>query len=1134
MKKKIISFIVALALAATATFGFLPSLYENSGESESEFESEPIPVQNDLIEINEENFPDENFRSVVAELEESVAENEAADGILSESEIALITSISVSSMSVKDLKGIEFFTALEVLDCSDNGIEALDLSSNTNLKELYCSQNDLHELDLSGLQQLTKLDCGYNSLSELILDQNPMLTDLHLSGNPVTELDLSGNPDLWRFEASYTQLTSLTVENHNPYDSENGMEFEQFELNGSLYTVSSCAYDGLGFDLASLPGSFDAEKVIEWNDIQHEGTVLTDVKAGDTITYTYEIINGISAEFSIAFTAASHSLTKVEDISSLCTTAAELWQCTECGGFFADENGEIEAEASDSHSFTENVELEPTCTTEGLAVKICDVCGYEEHEVLCMLPHEAGEEYTFDDACHMKTCITCGQEMDREKHVFDEGSNICSICGAELNHIHSVEYIEEKAPTCTEEGVRAHYFCAGCGKCFGDSELIFELNPVDLIIEKIDHQYELTCDETGHWEQCIICEEKKEEPAAHEFESERTEPSCYLEGSVTSICSVCGYSTVSEVLPATGEHSFGSEYDSDSDSHWLSCTTEGCTEKKQQSEHSYTKLEIIKNPTCAEEGIIAHICEVCGHRKNETTEVLDKHTYDDLYCQLDENTHAKLCTVCGKPAEAEAHVLDQGTVIKEATCENGIIRYTCVCGYTKDAEVPAESGHSFAGSYEDLGDTHSAVCSVCGASGEPEEHDYNIEIVYPNCVESGKMIYTCKHCGHSYSETKGEPTGIHVFASEFTLDGDKHRHKCKAEGCTAVDIHNADECSYAEENPPAADTSNAENTPSESEGSGSDDPLVEVPTINVTWPTTAGIVLNPYKMKIKMTLSSDGNKPIISEDPNGKGETVLSNELAFINNGDCEVNVSVTGSVYAVSTVDSNGNVLLDGQGNPATTPSSLITIATAPIKQPEWNAGGTDIVEGDRRNSVFIYLEASDQLDSTGTQGIYSGEYDSSNKNQMVLSTGETTKELFGISAKNGDKAGVTNLKIFGDISTDPAVNWGVVAKTDRVKVSLVFSASLAEPLPEKPLTEETPEESSETLPEETPDEASENIPEDALEGSPENTPEDILQESSENMPEDASEEFPENMLEEALQEPLENTPEESYTNPF
>lgn len=1151
MKKKIISFIAALALAVTAAFGALPSLYENTGEADSESESEsgseaetesgneseteseigsetdsefgedPIPVPPVSVEINDENFPDENFRSFAAGLEETVAENGVADGFFSESELALITSVSVRSMSVKDLAGIEFFTALEILDCSDNGLEHLNLNSNINLKELYCSENNLHELDISGLQQLTKLDCGYNELSELNLTQNAMLNDLHISENPITELDLSGNPDLWRFEASSTKLTSLTLDNHNPYDSANGMEFEQFELDGSLYTVTDCSYERLGFDLASLPGSFDIERASRWSAEPFEGTLLTGIKDGDTVTYTYEIYDGISAEFSISF-IAEHSIDKVEDTSSLCTDAAELWHCAGCGKYFEDENGGTQINVD--HSFGKyTVEVEPTCTSEGVAVKTCDVCGYEEREVLNMLPHVADDRYKFDDTYHYKNCISCGIEMDKEAHAFEEGSKVCSVCGAEVDHVHSIEFIEEKKPTCTENGVKAHYCCTVCGRSFEDSELITELTQRDLIIEKSEHQYELVFGETEHWEQCVFCGNKKE-ASAHEFESVRTEPTCCNEGNISNVCSICGYSEVTEVIPATGEHTFGSEFVSDDDFHWFGCTTEGCTEKTGLSDHSYTKLEIVKEPTCTEEGEMAYICEICGHRKIEPITELGGHTYDG-YEQLDEYNHTKVCSVCGEASETEPHSFDGGTVIKEATCEDGIIRYTCACGYTKDEIIPAVSAHSF-DSYSDLGDTHSAVCTVCGALSESEAHEYSIKTVNQSCYQGGKIVYTCKQCGHSYSEIVSEATGQHSFSPSFTLlDDGKHCHKCETEGCPAVLIHDADECAFdtppvietttddSASNPPVTAPDEPDTTTSES-GSETTSPegasggsLGKVPTINVTWPTTAKVVLNPYKIKIKMS-SSDGQEPVISEDPEAKGETILSNELAFVNNGNCKVNVFVTGSVSAVTTVDSKGNALVDSEGNPVTMPSKQITIATSPIQQPVWDSSGTNEIDSDKNNSVFIYLEASDRMDSTGKNGIYSGAYDSSNENQMILSTVETTKNLFSISPKEDGNAGVTNLKIFGDVSTSPAVSWDLVASTDNIKISLIFNVVPAQTPPKETAAEETTNETQSESVEELPEETLTAVPEETLTEAPEETAKELSEEASQELPKEASEE--------------------------
>lgn len=1116
MKKKIISFIVALALAATATFGLMPSLYENSGEAESEFEegteegSEDgsIPAQNELIEINEENFPDENFRSVVAELEAAVAENETSDGSLSESELAQITSISVRSMSVKSLKGIEFFTALEVLDCAGNDIEELDLSFNTNLKELYCSENGLHELDLSALQQLVKLDCGYNELSELDLTQNSMLTDLHLSGNPVTELDLSANPDLWRFEASHTQLTSLTIENHNPYDSENGMEFEQFELNGSLYTVSGCAYTNTGFDLSTLPGSFDAERVTEWSGAPHEGTLLTDVDTDTVFTYTYEVMDGITAEFSIAFTA-SHTLAAVEDTSGLCQAASEIWQCTECGKYFEDENGETEANVY--HTFGEaETELEPTCAEEGSAFKICEICGYEEHVTIERLPHVAEEGYTFDDEYHMTTCVNCKQEIEKEAHVFDEETNTCTVCGAERNHVHSVRYVEEKAPTCQEEGFEAHYYCEGCGKYFGDESMIFELDPAEMIIEKIPHEYEYASDETEHWEQCAFCGEKKDEASPHEFETERVEPNCYQDGYIISTCQVCGFSTEPEMIPATGEHIFGTEYGSDDSSHWFGCTTEGCPARDSRSEHSYyNKREPVKAPTCTEEGIMALICDHCGYAKEEPIPMIG-HSFGDSYTQIDENTHAGVCSVCGElSGSIEEHTFDlENFVINgDFDCLDKVKVYTCtLCGYAKNGEtIPASASHSFT-DYTDNGDTHTGVCSECGTESEPLSHEYDVtDMKNPSCIEAGEITYTCKLCGSSYTEAKGEPTGEHEYSEEFTLDGERHRHKCKTEGCTAVDIHNAEECTYS-----APETTEPETTAAPKPGVSitvKPGALEKEPTINVIWPTTAGIVLNPYKMKINLSVSADGSRPVIYDDPGSSGDTILSNELAFINNGDSKVNISVTGSVYAVSTVDDSGNTMMDDQGNPVTTPSKMITIATTPIAQPHWNDYGTDIISGEARNSVFIYLEATDRLVPGETKGIYSGYYDSRNENQMLLSDTETTKDLFSISPMEDGKAGITNLKIFGDVSTDPIVDWETVTKTDTIKISLIFDVSLDGSDEKKPSEEETTGTASETTPDETtaalPENPSEAQPQEPSDETGENSPEEPV-EGDETAPED------------------------------
>ena len=91
-----------------------------------------------LIPINNETFPDEAFRAYVSE-NVDVSHN----GNLNEGEINSVTTMDVSGLGIRSLQGMEYFTALESLDCSDNELTSLDLSKNTNLRSLDADNNSL-------------------------------------------------------------------------------------------------------------------------------------------------------------------------------------------------------------------------------------------------------------------------------------------------------------------------------------------------------------------------------------------------------------------------------------------------------------------------------------------------------------------------------------------------------------------------------------------------------------------------------------------------------------------------------------------------------------------------------------------------------------------------------------------------------------------------------------------------------------------------------------------------------------------------------------------------------------------------------------------------------------------------------
>ncbi|MBP5560525.1 MAG: carbohydrate-binding domain-containing protein, partial [Muribaculaceae bacterium] len=160
------------------------------------------------VEINESNFPDDNFRNWLLE------QSYGSDGVLTDEEIAGITEIDVNGIHTYDLTGIEHFTALTHLDCSSNSLEALDLSHNTALTHLDCSSNSLEALDLSHNIALTELQCLLNQLTALDLSYNIELKYLDCMNNQLTALDLSYNIALTKLQCMDNQLTALDL-SHN-------------------------------------------------------------------------------------------------------------------------------------------------------------------------------------------------------------------------------------------------------------------------------------------------------------------------------------------------------------------------------------------------------------------------------------------------------------------------------------------------------------------------------------------------------------------------------------------------------------------------------------------------------------------------------------------------------------------------------------------------------------------------------------------------------------------------------------------------------------------------------------------------------------------------------------------------------
>lgn len=107
------------------------------------------------------NIPDTNFKNKLlnANTANSIAFNSDNEAIVIDvnedyeiqvAEAEAVWRLDVSYSSINELTGIEAFTNLEVLNCSQNPITDLPLTTLVNLESLDCSDTEITELDLSG------------------------------------------------------------------------------------------------------------------------------------------------------------------------------------------------------------------------------------------------------------------------------------------------------------------------------------------------------------------------------------------------------------------------------------------------------------------------------------------------------------------------------------------------------------------------------------------------------------------------------------------------------------------------------------------------------------------------------------------------------------------------------------------------------------------------------------------------------------------------------------------------------------------------------------------------------------------------------------------------------------------------
>lgn len=191
-----------------------------------------------LVPIDSASFPDPAFLRWVQ------GKDTDGDGALSQTEREAVTRMDLRKLGIQDLSGLEWFDALEELNCSENDLVRLELPDLPALTSLTCNENPrLETLDLSGAPALEHLYCFHSNLSEWDLHDVPNLSYLAWGGSPLAELDLSGNPKLHTLHVLGGDLAQADLSHNTQLDTLlwNHTRIESLDLsNQSELTFLNC------------------------------------------------------------------------------------------------------------------------------------------------------------------------------------------------------------------------------------------------------------------------------------------------------------------------------------------------------------------------------------------------------------------------------------------------------------------------------------------------------------------------------------------------------------------------------------------------------------------------------------------------------------------------------------------------------------------------------------------------------------------------------------------------------------------------------------------------------------------------------------------------------------------------------
>lgn len=200
-------------------------------------------------------IPDDNFQKALREL--GIDKENKPDSILTSS-IASIKELSLDSMDIADLTGIQDFTDLRILKCRSNKLKNLNITNNELLSELFCGYNNLTSIDLSKNIALKILSCEWNQIKNLDVTKNTELNALGCDGIPITTLNVNYNKELTLLSISAQDIKSIDISNNTKLTYFSCVDLKLTELDVSK-NINLGLFNCSGNQLTSIDVSKNVE-----------------------------------------------------------------------------------------------------------------------------------------------------------------------------------------------------------------------------------------------------------------------------------------------------------------------------------------------------------------------------------------------------------------------------------------------------------------------------------------------------------------------------------------------------------------------------------------------------------------------------------------------------------------------------------------------------------------------------------------------------------------------------------------------------------------------------------------------------------------------------------------------------------